>query len=191
VLTDGGGGCTVSIKGKGGDGRVALGDVTANGTVKSLAGKTSDLTGTFCAAGMIGKLTLGNVSGGAICAAGNIGNVSVASLTGAKLLAGANLGTDAAFGGTGAGADAYGAGSIGNVKVAGQIVGSTVGAGLDPVDATFLDDDDRVIGGAASFVRAINARGADDTSRFVAGGFGKAKLGGKVNIATDPRFEVL
>ena len=70
--------------------------------------KNGDLSGTFSAAGSIGKLTLGNVTG-TISSAGGIGSVAVASLTNAKLLAGANLGADAEFGGTGASADAFGA----------------------------------------------------------------------------------
>ena len=35
------------------------------------------------------------------------------------------------------------------------------------------------------------ARGADNASRFLAGQFGKAKLGAKVNPAADPRFRIL
>jgi uncharacterized delta-60 repeat protein len=191
VLTDdGGGGATVSVKGKGGDGRITFGDVTANGAVRSMSVKNGDLAGMFCAAGGIGKLTLGNVTG-SICSAGGIGSLTAAALNGAKVLAGTNLGADGEFGGTGADADAFGAGEIGRLKVAGQIVGSTVGAGLDPVDATYLDEDDRVIGGAASVIRSITARGADDSSRFLAGAFGKVKLGAKVTPATDARFRVL
>ena len=190
VLSDGGGGAVVSVKGKGGDGRIALGDVTANGTVRSLAVKNGDLAGTFCVAGSVGKLVLGDVTG-SICSAGGIGSVTVASLNGAKLLAGANLGADGEFGGTGASADTYGAAQIGKIKVGGQIVGSTVGAGLDPVDATFLDEDDRVVGGTASLIRSITAKGADESSRFLAGSFGKVKLGAKVTPTVDARFRVL
>jgi hypothetical protein len=193
VLTDGGaGGMTVSVKGKDGNGRIAFGDITANGTVKSMSVKNGDLSGTFSVAGSIGKLTLGNIAdGAAIAAAGNITSVSAASMTNAKLLAGANLGGDAAFGGTGASADSYGQGSIGTLKIAGQIVGSTIGAGLNPVDATFGDDDDQVVGGTASLIKSITAKGADDATRFVAGAFGKVKIGTKVNPTTDPRFRVL
>jgi uncharacterized delta-60 repeat protein len=190
ILTNDGTGCTVKISGKGGDGRIALGDVSGSGAVKSFAAKTADLSGVFCVTGTIGKLTLGNVSSGVICSSGNITGVSAASLTGAKILAGANLGADADFGGTGADADTYSGASIGFLKVGGQIVGSTIGAGLDPVDSTFLDDDDRVVGGEASFIKSIIAKGADDTTRFVAGKFGKIKLGGKP-APNDPRFEIL
>jgi hypothetical protein len=194
VLSDGGtGGMTVGIKGAGGDGRVALGDISASGTVKAMAAKNSDLSGAFCISGSLGKLSMGNLaSGAALCSAGNIASVALASMTGAKILAGANLGADAAFGGTGASTDSYGAGSIGSLKVAGEINGSTVGAGLDPVDATFGNEDDALVDGAAtSFIKSISARAADSTSRFLAGAFSKVKIGTKVDPATDARFRIL
>jgi hypothetical protein len=67
-----------------------------------------------------------------------------------------------------------------------------IAAGLDPVDATYLDEDDRVVGGASSVIKSIAARGADGSTRFIAGKFGKAKLGTtKVTPATDERFRIL
>ena len=190
VLTDGGTGATVKIAGRGGDGRISLGDVTSNGSIKNMTVKNGDVSGTFSIAGQAGRLTLGNVTG-SICSAGSIQSISVASLTNARLLAGANLGANAEFGGTGASADSFGGAFIGTLRVAGQIVGSTIGAGLDPVDATFLDEDDRVIGGATSFIKAIRAKQADEATRFLAGSFGKVSLGAKVTPATDGRFRVL
>jgi hypothetical protein len=193
VVNDAGaGGAAVTIKGRGGDGRIALGDVTVDGSLKSLSAKTGDLAGTMAVGGTVGKLTLGNVVGASICAGGNIGSITLASLIDSMLLAGANLGANAEFGGTGANADAYGAASIGKLRVAGVIQNSTVGAGLDPVDATFLDEDDRVIGGATvSFIKSITAKNADSASRFLAASFGKVRLGTKVTPGEDPRFRVL
>lgn len=191
VLSDGGqGGCTVKVSGRGGDGRISFGDITANGSVKGMTVKNGDVSGTFSVAGNIGKLSLGDVSG-AICSAGSITSVSVSNLTNARLLAGANLGANAEFGGTGASADSFGGASIGTLRVSGQITGSTVGAGLDPVDATFLDEDDRVIGGSTSFIRSISAKTADGSTRFLAGLFGKVKLGAKVTPGSDERFRLL
>jgi hypothetical protein len=192
VFNDVGDRTTVNIKTRGGDGRVALGDVTANGGIKSLSAKTADLSGTMSVTGSLGKLTLGNVLKASIAASGNIGTITLASLIDSTLLAGSNLGANAEFGGTGVNADAYGAGSIKSLRVSGVIQNSTVGAGLDPVDATFLDEDDRVIGGAAaSFIRSITAKQADGASRFLSGAFGKVKLGTKVTPGEDPRFRVL
>ena len=185
------GGAVVSVRGRGGNGRMAFGDVRVDGTLRSMSVRNADLAGTFCATGAIGKVMLGDVSGGSICAGGDIGSVLLTSLTNAKVMAGANLGADGEFGGSAANADTFGTGAIGKFRVSGAIVASTVAAGLDPVDATFFDNDDRVTGGAASVIRSISAASADDATRFIAGAFGKARLGTKVTPATDPRFRVL
>ena len=40
-------------------------------------------------------------------------------------------------------------------------------------------------------IQSISAKGADEATRFLAGSFGKVKLGAKVTPATDDRFRVL
>lgn len=187
-ITDSGAGATVRIKGKGGDGRMALGDVTVNGALRKMAVKNGDLTGTFCSTGPIGKLTLGNVSDALICSAGDILKITADNLTRTRVFAGADLGDEGELGGSGGNADAYNAASIGKLRVRGEIAESTVGAGLDPVDSTFLNGNDQIAGGQASVIRSIVAGGADEKARFLAGSFGKAKLGGKVSPAEDSRF---
>jgi uncharacterized delta-60 repeat protein len=182
-------GATVSIKCKGGDRRVTLGDVIVSGTLKSLSCKTADLMGTMFVDGSVGKLTLGNVTGGMIASSRSMKSVSVGSLSNARLLAGMNLGADGELGG---GDDGFGQGSITSLKVGGSIAASIIAAGLDPMDGTFGNGDDRVVGGEASLIKSVSSkRAADDATRFIAGKFGKAKLGGKVNVATDPRFRLL
>ncbi len=191
VLTDAGAGCTLSIKTQGGgDGRVTIGDVAVSGTLKGFSCKTADLAGTMCSTGAIGKLTLGDVTG-VIASSSSIGAFAASSLKGSRILAGANLGADGRLGGINADADSYAQGSIGSVKVNGAVSSSLIGAGLNPVDDTFLDGDDRVVGAAASFIRSIFAKTADSSTRFVAHAVGAARLPGKVDPAQDPRFMLL
>jgi hypothetical protein len=67
-----------------------------------------------------------------------------------------------------------------------------VAAGLQPMNAVFLDSDDEVMGGSASSIGSITVRGgADAATRFVAGSFGKAKLPGAVDTSSDERFRVM
>ncbi|HXE52682.1 MAG TPA: hypothetical protein VN541_06680, partial [Tepidisphaeraceae bacterium] len=107
------------------------------------------------------------------------------------LLSGANLGDDGAVGGTGTAQDHYGAGAIGTIKVTGGITSSFIGAGVDPVDTTFGNNNDRVIGGAASAIRSLTAKTADQSSTFEAGAFGKVRLPKTVSVFQDSRFKVL
>ena len=192
VITDGGKGATVTVKAKGGNGRVNFGDVTINGSLKSMAVKNGDLAGTLSASALIGKLALGEVNG-TIAAGGSIASVTAANLTNARILAGTGLGVDRKLGGTGGNGDSYAGGSIGALKVSGKITGSLISAGLNPIDGTYGNDDDIVVGGAAaSFIKSISAKGgADETTKFVAAAFKTAKLGAKVAIATDPRFRTI
>jgi hypothetical protein len=183
VLTDAGGGVTVTIKAKG---RVPLGDIVCRGNVRSMQVKTGDLSGTMFVGGSLGKLTIGAVAG-TIAVNGAIGSIVADSLDHAKILAGANLGDDAQFGGTGSNADTYGASAIKSVKVRGAISQSIVGAGLNPVDTTFGNDDDVVTPGSA--IGTLSAKSADETSQFYAAAFKSAKLPKKIkDISADPRF---
>jgi hypothetical protein len=176
--------------------------VICTGALKGFNAKTADLSGTMYVPGMAGKLVLGNVTG-TVAAAGAITSLVVTSLDGAKVLSGANLGNDAKLGGDNLNgktdADTFAQGLIGTLKVAGTIKGSTIAAGLNPVDETIGDEDDIVIGGVGapggpfSIIRTITARGgADDTTQFIAGGFKTVKLPKRIVPANDPqgRFRV-
>lgn len=226
VINDLGRGVSLTITGKGGDGRISLSDVTISGTLRSMQAKNSDLFGQLHVTGAIGKLVLGNISGlvwsgdsiasvsagdlsgnlyasGAIgkvkfanvsgtiaSGSGVIGGVAAASLNDARILSGANLGTDGAIGGTNSDADSFGPGSIGTIKVTGAIKSSFIGAGVNPVDSTFGNNND-ISAGSGSTIHSIVARSADSASRFEASAFGKIKLPATVNVLSDPRFRVL
>jgi uncharacterized delta-60 repeat protein len=192
LLNDDGRGAAVTVKVKGGDRRVKLGDISTSGSIKTFSAKTGDLSGTLTAGIQIGRVTLGDVTG-KIIAGGSIAGVTAANLRGAFVLAGTGLGSDRQLGGLSADADTFATGFIGSISVKGEIAGSTIGAGLNPIDGTYGDDDDTVVGGSGSYIKSISARlGADDSSKFVAGAFKKVKLGkGKIDLATDARFKTI
>ena len=82
----------------------------------------------------------------------------------------------------------FGVGVIGSVKVRGAIAQSIVGAGLNPVDDVYGDDDDLVTPG--STIRTLSAKSADPTSRFYASTFKSVKLPKKIkDVASDARFK--
>lgn len=188
-ITDLGPAAKLKVKTAGGDGRITLGDVTVTGSLKNLTGKGADLTGSLYATGVIGKVNIGNISGGTIASAGgSIRNIRAFSMSGARILSGANLGSDNRLGN----GDAFAGGAIGAVKVTGAITSSVIGAGYDPgADGDFFDDDNTIVGGAASTIRSIVAKaGADNASRFAAGTFGKVKIPLRVTPAADSRFDI-
>jgi hypothetical protein len=160
------------------------------GTLRSFTARTADVAGTLYASGSIGKLALGQLTG-MIAAAGSIGTVSLTGMTGARIMSAASLGADGKLGGAGADADTFGPGSIAAVRVAGAIEASTVSAGLDPVDGVFNNADDRIVGGASSVIRAVLARSADESSRFIAGNIVSLRLPGVVDLASDSRVKVM
>jgi uncharacterized delta-60 repeat protein len=180
-------GSSLSIKGKGGDGRTTLGNIRTDGSLKSFSAKTGDIEGTMYVAGELKALSIGTLSGN-VAAAANIDSASFGGdLAGAKLLAGANLGTDALIGG---GDDTFAAAIIGKMSVKGAVAASIVGAGFDPVDGDFTNGG-LVVGGPASVIKSISVKKAvDAASRFFAGAFGKIKAPGKVTLP-DERFQVL
>ena len=103
------------------------------------------------------------------------------------VLAGADFGADADFGG---GDDAFNAAVFNKLSVNGAVAASVIGAGFDPVDADFLNGG-TVAGGPASVFRNIRVKQVvDGVSRFFAGAFGNIRVPGKVDVATDVRFEV-
>lgn len=174
-------------------GQMALGDIS--GTIFSGAAIAAvsggDLTGNLFATGALGRARLGEIKGTIASGSGVIGTITASALNNARILSGANLGADGAVGGAGLNADKYGAGAIGSIRVAGAITSSFIGAGVDPVNQTFGDTDDKVIGGAASDIRSLAAGSADNASRFEAGAFRHVRVGSTTAIQSDPRFRVL
>ncbi|MDB5296008.1 MAG: hypothetical protein JWO31_1991, partial [Phycisphaerales bacterium] len=112
---------TVGVAAKGGDGRVRVGDVRADGALGGFAGKTTDVTGTFAVNGELRKLDVGTLSG-TLATAGNLGTANFrGDLAGAVVLAGASLGADGALGGSD---DTFAAAVITKFTVAGTVAAS-------------------------------------------------------------------
>ena len=174
-------------------GSLSLGNVS--GTIwsgDSIANVVAgDLSGSLFATAAIGRVRLGKVSGTIASGSGVIGSVFASTLASARILSGANLGADGMIGGTGANADSYGAGAIGSIRVAGAITSSFIGAGVNPVDQTFGNADDKVIGGSSSAIHLLIARSADSASRFEAGAFGQMRIPLAVDVTRDQRFRLL
>jgi len=176
----------------GASGKLMLGRVS--GVVlcaDSLASLTAGgFSGSLSAAGTIGRLRVGKLSGTIASARGIIGSVFAASLDNAHILSGANLGADGQLGGTGANADTFAPGAIGSIQVAGDITSSFIGAGVDPVDRTFGNSNDKSAG-SPSAIHSVAARSADNASRFEASSFGRIHLGAPIDLTSDARFRVL
>jgi hypothetical protein len=178
-------------------GTIAIGDVTGNifsgASIASVS--AGNLKGTLFATDAIGRAKLTDVTGTIASGSGVIGKIFAASLNNARILSGANLGDDGLIGGIGASQDTFAAGSIGSLRVAGDITSSFVGAGVDPVDATFGNSNDKLAaagsGTGVSTIHLLVARDADDASRFEAASFGQITLGKKVDPQTDARFRQL
>lgn len=188
VIADSGGGASLMVRTAGGDGRMSIGGITVNGSLKSLNARTVDLTGTLYTTAIVGKVLLGNITG-TIAAGGGISSITADSLNKARVFSGAMLGTDGKLGGTAAEADTFASGYIGKIKINGAITDSLVSAGLNPVDGTFANGDDVIAGGAESQIRSITAASADDKSKFYSGTFGRVRIGDRVDVVADTRFK--
>lgn len=177
---------TLTIKGT-----VTLGDVTSDGPLHTVNGKSATLAGTLAVAGALGNVTLAAIDGGTIAAAGNVAGVTVNSATNAKVLAGANLGADRSLGG---GDDSFGAGSLLKIAVKGAVSNSIFAAGAGPgPDQTYGDSDDVGGTGPASVIKSLSIKGTVDAStHFIAGAFPKTvRIPEKVKPELDPHFTVL
>lgn len=140
--------------------------------------------------GKMSGLTVDNDFSGTL-AAYNVGTVNVyGNVIDALILAGADLGTDMALGGTGDDADLFFSGDFSKLYVKGSVTTSTFGAGLDPFNGVIGDGNDFVIGKKNSSFGSIKVTGlADALSRFAAGKFSSAKIGGtSLDPNGDPRF---
>ncbi len=166
----------------------------------SLTVSEGNLTGDLRLLGASGAISVkskrapaaGSITGASIVASA-IAKLSVErDFTESIVLAGADLGTDHAFGG---GDDTFAAGTIGAVKIGGQVsgAGSIIGAGFSTTNSTVKDDDDTIIGGVASVIARLSITGAAaPESYFAAGLFETApKIAGQaVSPAADLRFKI-
>jgi hypothetical protein len=171
---------------KGGDGRVALGDVHVAGDLSAFKADKADLSGGVRLDGSAKALTFGNVSGGTVAAAGTIFSLQLkGGATNAKLLAGVAM-----SGGTTFGAGAAGS-AIRKLKVGASLANTCFAAGVLPGDdGAYGTADDLLAGGPASAIGPVAVKlAADANCRFAAGLFGKVKIGkATIDPATDARF---
>jgi len=140
------------------------------GDVGSIAARSVGAGWTGDVVGEVGVMQTSATFSGTL-AAGSVGVFAVGgNFVGGHLAVGANLGADGKPGGTGANADSYAAGYLGQLRVAGAMIGARVHVGVDPVDGVYDDGDDVIIGGAASRIQTLLVAGRiDSTSRIVAG----------------------
>ncbi len=173
------------------------GVLVADRKIVSFSLTGGDLIGTIVAPaiGPIRVLKDASLNGGnvtdSLIAALKIGPITIAgNLTNTKILAGAQLGDDHALGGSGNDADVFNAGSIGSVRIGGNVATSIVGAGYTPYDGVFGDANDGIYGGARSKLGKVTITGLlDNVSRIGAGKFGTVSVAGaRVNPKLDPRF---
>ncbi|HET6247411.1 MAG TPA: hypothetical protein VFE47_06935 [Tepidisphaeraceae bacterium] len=162
--------------------------VVVAGGIASLS--ANSLSGSVSCSGILGTAKIGTVNG--TIAASVIHSFTAVDLSDATILAGANLGDDGEIGGTGSGADTYGAGQLYTLSVSGSIANSFIGAGVNPVDGNFGNGDD-ISAGPGSFMRSISVKkGIDATTRFEAGAFPRTvHLPAKTATAGDAQFIVL
>lgn len=106
-------------------------------------------------------------------AAQTIGTITTGrDILASRIYAGADLGDDARFGGTGANADTFTAGTITAINVARNVANAIIGAGFDPVDSAARNGNDRIIGGTTSRIGTITVGNiAGQQARFLAGAY--------------------
>jgi cyclophilin family peptidyl-prolyl cis-trans isomerase len=177
---------------------VALNKVKAAGAIAGnwrVVGHTLNITAASTAATFKGSwagsitsinLKTGNLNG--TLATRAIGTLKVAgNLNEAKIYAGiTSLGADFARGGTGVNADSYNSGLIQSITVKGQILKTTIHAGVNSAA-------DKAIGGSISEIGSIKASFMDADSRVKAGALPRTvKIGASTVLpANDDRFDVL
>ncbi|MEO8351968.1 MAG: Calx-beta domain-containing protein, partial [Chthoniobacteraceae bacterium] len=165
----------------------------------SLTVSDGNLTGDLRLLGAIGAISVkskrapaaGSITGASIVASAIAKLTFARDFTDSIVLAGADLGTDHAFGG---GDDTFAAGTIGAVKIGGQVsgAGSIIGAGFSTTNTILKDDDDSIIGGVASVIAKLNITGAAAPESYFAAGLFKSvpKIAGQaVSPTADLRFK--
>lgn len=193
-----------SIRLSGRTGAPTLGPVNMGGVIKrgswSVNGSGSTLsifaTTVFWSASYNGPVTSLATSGSyrGVFTASSIGSISSGrDILLSHILAGAYLGDDGVFGGSGAAADIYNAGTIGTITVVHNIAGVTIAAGLDPVDGVFRNGNDVILGGAASSIGRVtvsNIFGA--VARLITNVYSAPVTAGgqTLDVNTNPRFSL-
>lgn len=187
VLTGASPDTIVQVRSGGGDGRLNLRDLRSDSGIKALFAPMADISGTVFIDGDLGKALLGSVTAsGKLATSGSMGNIQFGGDIAGQVLAGVDLGGDAKSGG---GDDTYNAASIITLKTRGRFAGALVAAGVDAGgDDDFLSGSNQALGGS---IAKLVAKDADSSTTFLAAAFGKANLGGLVDIGTDGRFQVV
>ena len=172
-------------------GRLLIHDLT--GSIYSGASIASalvnNLSGTVFAVEAIGRVKAADLTGTIASGSGVIGSIFAASMEKALILSGANFGNDGHLGGVDP--DTFGAGSIGAIRVSGNITSSFIGAGVDPVDSVFGNSDDKAAGTNPSVIHSILAASADSATHFEATAFSRVVIGQTIDPTSDPRFRIL
>ena len=192
------------LAGGGGDRHADLNDIHVAGPLGALLAPQMDLAGTLAFDGPLGAgMLIGSATNATIAAPTILGvdvlGLSVrgiavlGDLTHSQILIGADLGADGKLGGSGANADTFTGGQLGDLLITGAMVSSQVRVGQDPVDGVFDNGNDRFYGGTDSSIRSITVLGTMSAdSLFVAGAFpAKATVhGSRIDTASDPRFVI-
>jgi RHS repeat-associated protein len=185
IVTGGSALTTVSVSGKGGDNRVDLDDLTANGSLRGVTATTARANGLWTIPGDSGVLSLGQTGddfianlGGAsgglstrgnaagLLAAASFKTIAVKGDASLTILAGADLGD----GELGNNDDSFAAGAIESVKISGA-ADVVIRAGVDPVSGDYDDGDDAILGDAAtSYIRSMSFGSLSDDSIIQAPG---------------------
>ncbi len=110
----------------------------------------------------------------------------------ASLLSGTDLGSNGDLGGTGNAADTFGAGSIGSLRITGNVTNTAITSSANPgEDARFLTSDDTFASGTAR-IGGIRIDGTFTGSFFIAPNFAaRASINGETVLTRgDDRFRV-
>uniref|UniRef100_UPI003CF3B8E5 Ig-like domain-containing protein n=1 Tax=Massilia sp. TSP1-1-2 TaxID=2804649 RepID=UPI003CF3B8E5 len=185
-----------------GAGLLVLGNVKVGGSVGagvwSIAGRagniafgSSDALWRANVKGALSQLVVAGDVGGLLAAASLQMLQVVGSARNFTVLVGADLGSDGVLGGTGSAADTFSAGTLGRVRITGAVSGSTFMVGVNPVNGSFNDGDDVLLGTAANKIQELYIGGAlDSASRILAPGFPATVSvnGATVNPTTLPQL---
>jgi hypothetical protein len=186
---------SLTIAGKGGDGRVRLGLINVQSSLKAVVAKTSDLVGTLYVGGSVDTLVLGSLTGGTLGVGGDVQSLSVrGGIATSAMLLGASLGTDGVLGTFDGLQDTFGPSVVRRINVTGGVAGSAFGVGVSPgVDGDLGTIDDEFGAGAGSMLTTLRIKGGTDilTTFSVSGGTPKrVALPKAVDPLLDPRFRM-
>lgn len=142
------------------DGRITGGAWNVGGSAGPISAKSIEAGWQGSFQGAVQKVSTERDLGGTL-AAPSIGTLDVGrNMVGARLLIGAIS------------SGQFGPGFIGEMNVDGAIIDSTVLVGVDPVDGSYDNGDDVIVGGTASRIQKLSVAGALlGTTSFTAGAF--------------------